>query len=117
MKAVGAVGAGVGGAFGPGWGRDRRRLPDGQYGDWFGQLVDGGLAAAKADDRVTRELNRAYLKRPGRGVPPPRSGPHPPVLMHNGHTLLYKCVVSLAEHLQALRVYVYENSVRAWVAP
>jgi hypothetical protein len=37
--------------------------------------------------------------------------------MHNGHMLLYACVVSLAEHLQALRVYVYENSVRAWVAP
>jgi hypothetical protein len=37
--------------------------------------------------------------------------------MHNGHPLLYKCVVSLTEHLRALRAYVYENSVRAWVAP
>ncbi|HXB84788.1 hypothetical protein [Mycobacterium sp.] len=66
---------------------------------------------------MTRELNRAYLKRPGRGVPPPRSGPHPTVLMHNGHTLLYKRVVSMTEHLRASRVYVYEKSVRAWVAP
>jgi len=44
-------------------------------GDWSGQLVDSGLAASEADDRVSRELGRAYLKRPGRGVPPPRSGP------------------------------------------
>jgi hypothetical protein len=30
-----------------------------------------------AADRVTRELARASLRRPGRGVPPPRSGPRP----------------------------------------
>jgi hypothetical protein len=29
----------------------------------------------EAADRVTRELAWASLKRPGRGVPPPRSGP------------------------------------------
>ena len=108
MKAVGAVGAGVGGAFGPGWGRGRRRLPDGQHGDWFGQLVDGGLAAAEADDRVTRELNRAYLKRPGRGVPPPRSGPHPLVAVFGA----YK-----RHELPELLVCVYENSGRTWGAP
>ena len=46
----------------------------GQHGDWSGQLVDSGLAASEAADRVTRELDRASLKRPDRGVPPPRSG-------------------------------------------
>jgi hypothetical protein len=40
---------------------------------------------------VIRELGRAYLKRPGRGVPPPRSGPPPPVVPE-------------------LPVHVYENS-------
>jgi hypothetical protein len=30
---------------------------------------------------VSRELDRANLKRPGRGVPPPRSGPPPFVVM------------------------------------
>jgi hypothetical protein len=46
----------------------------GQQGDWSGQLVDSGLAASEAADRVARELDRPSLKRPDRGVPPPRSG-------------------------------------------
>ena len=39
---------------------------------------------------MTRELDRAYLKRPGRGVPPPRSGPPPlvAVTVNKGHALL-----------------------------
>ena len=45
----------------------------------------------QAGDRVTRELDWAYLKRPGRGVPPPRSGP--PLLVvvtgsYESHALL-----------------------------
>jgi hypothetical protein len=54
--------------------RRRCRLPDDQYGDRSGQLVDSGLAASDAADRVARELDSASLKRPGHGVPPPRSG-------------------------------------------
>jgi hypothetical protein len=38
------------------------------------QLANSVLAASPAADRVTHELDRASLKRPGRGVPPPRSG-------------------------------------------
>jgi hypothetical protein len=34
-----------------------------------------GLAAFDAADRVVRELDWTSLNRPGRGVPPPRSGP------------------------------------------
>jgi hypothetical protein len=41
------------------------------------QLADTGLAAPKAADRIIRELDGTTLKRPGRGVPPPRSGPPP----------------------------------------
>ncbi len=67
--------------------------------------VNGSIAALLRQKQMT---NRAHLKRPGRGVPPPRSGPHPPVVMLN------KCVVSAVEHLQAPWVYVYDNSVRAW---
>ena len=66
---------------------------------------------------MTRGLNRAYLQRPGRGVPPPRSGLHPPVVMSNSHALLYRSALSVAGHLQALRVYGYENSGRARGAP
>jgi hypothetical protein len=47
----------------------------GTRSDDAGQLVHSGLAVLKAADRVTRELYGAPLKRPGRGVPPPRSGP------------------------------------------
>jgi hypothetical protein len=46
--------------------------------------VNGSTVASlrsEADDRVSRELDRANLKRPGRGVPPPRSGPRPFVVM------------------------------------
>jgi hypothetical protein len=57
---------------------------------------------------VTRELNRAYLKRPGRGVPPPRSGPPPLVAVFG----TYK-----RHELPELLVYVYENSGRTWGAP
>jgi hypothetical protein len=41
------------------------------------QLAHSGLAAPDAADRVVRELHRTSLNRPGRGVPPPRSGPPP----------------------------------------
>jgi hypothetical protein len=75
--------------------------------------VNWSTAASLHQQQMT---NRAYLKRPGRGVPPPRSGSRPPVVTHNGHALLYKCVVSVAEHFQALRVYAHQNSVRAWGA-
>lgn len=43
--------------------------------------------------RQKQMMNRAYLKRPGRGVPPPRSGPRPSVVM-----------------------YLYVNSFHAWGA-
>jgi hypothetical protein len=46
----------------------------GQHGNWSGQSADCGLAASEAADRVTRELDRPSLKRPDRGVPPPRFG-------------------------------------------
>jgi hypothetical protein len=45
--------------------------------------VNGSTVASlrsQADDRVSRDLDRANLKRPGRGVPPPRSGPAPYVV-------------------------------------
>ena len=47
---------------------------------------------------MIREVDRAYLKRPGRGVPPPRPGPPPLVVPE-------------------LPVYVYENSSGARGAP
>jgi glycosyltransferase involved in cell wall biosynthesis/GT2 family glycosyltransferase len=62
---------------------------------------------------MTRELHRAYLKRPGRGVPPPRSGPPPLVVLivtYKSHELVEMCIASLAEHMPELAVYVYENS-------
>jgi hypothetical protein len=37
--------------------------------------------------------------------------------MSNSHALLYKSALSVAGHLQALRVYGYENSGRARGAP
>jgi hypothetical protein len=70
-------------------------------------LIDSGLAASEAGDRVIRELDRAYLKRPGRGVPPPRSGPPPVVVVLD----IYERHV-----LPELLVYVYENSGRTWGA-
>jgi hypothetical protein len=42
------------------------------------QLAHSSLAASEAADRVVRELDWTSLNRPGRGVPPPRSGPPPP---------------------------------------
>lgn len=56
---------------------------------------------------MIRELDRAYLKRPGRGVPPPRSGPPPVVVVLD----IYERHV-----LPELLVYVYENSGRTWGA-
>jgi hypothetical protein len=55
--------------------------PGGHYDDWSDQLVDGGLAESDAADCVTCQIDGAYLKRPGRGVPPPRSGPSPLVMV------------------------------------
>jgi hypothetical protein len=72
--------SGVRAAFGPGCDRRRRRLTGGHYVDWSDQLVDGGLAESDAANRTFRHIDGAYLKRPGRGVPPPRSGP-PPLVM------------------------------------
>jgi hypothetical protein len=57
---------------------------------------------------VIRELERAYLKRPGRGVPPPWSGP-PPLVVALG---TYK-----RHALPELLVCVYEDSDRTWGAP
>jgi glycosyltransferase involved in cell wall biosynthesis/GT2 family glycosyltransferase len=57
-------------------------------------------------------MDRAYLKRPDRGVPLPRSGRPLAVLIvtYKSHDLLEKCLGSIAEHLPELPVYVYENS-------
>jgi hypothetical protein len=59
--------------------RDRRQRlsTDGKHGEMSRPLADRALAASPAADRLTRGLDRASLKRPGRGVPPPRSGPPP----------------------------------------
>ena len=62
---------------GPDRSRSQRRSTDGRHGDRSRQLADSGLAASQAADRVIRELDWTSLKRPGRGVPPPRSGPPP----------------------------------------
>jgi glycosyltransferase involved in cell wall biosynthesis/GT2 family glycosyltransferase len=61
---------------------------------------------------VIREMDRAYLKRPDRGVPLPRSGRPLAVLIvtYKSHDLLEKCLGGIAEHLPELPVYVYENS-------
>jgi hypothetical protein len=55
-------------------GRRQRLSTDGKHGEMSRQLADSALAASPAADRVTRELDWTSLKRPGRGVPPPRSG-------------------------------------------
>jgi glycosyltransferase involved in cell wall biosynthesis/GT2 family glycosyltransferase len=61
---------------------------------------------------VIRKMDRAYLKRPDRGVPLPRSGRPLAVLIvtYKSHDLLGKCLGSVAEHLPELPVYVYEDS-------
>ena len=61
---------------------------------------------------MTRVADRAYLKRPDRGVPPPRSGPPLVVVIvtYKSHELLEQCLASLDQHMPALPVYVYENS-------
>jgi hypothetical protein len=61
-------GAAVMAASGPGCDRRRQRLTGGHCDDWSGQLVDSGLAGSEAADGMTRELDRAYLKRPDRVV-------------------------------------------------
>jgi hypothetical protein len=55
--------------------------------------VNWSTAAAlrqQVGDRVTRELKWPPLNRPGRGVPPPRSGPPPLVVVtvKKNHALL-----------------------------
>jgi hypothetical protein len=55
-------------------GRRQRLSTDGMHGEMSRQLADSALAASTAAGRVTRELGWTSLKRPGRGVPPPRSG-------------------------------------------
>lgn len=60
---------------------------------------------------MTRELDRAYLKRPAGGTLT-RSG-RPLVVMivtYKSHDLVEQCLASVAEHLPDLPVYVYENS-------
>jgi hypothetical protein len=57
-------------------GRRQRLTTDGNHGDMSRQLAESALAASTAADRVTRELDWTSLNRPGRGVPPPRSGLH-----------------------------------------
>jgi len=62
---------------------------------------------------MTRQLDRDYLKLPGRGVPPPRSGPPPLVVVivtYKSHELVEQCLASLDQHMPELPVYVYENS-------
>lgn len=59
---------------------------------------------------MTRELDRAYLKRPVGTLT--RSG-RPMVVMivtYKSHDLVEQCLASVAEHLPELPVYVYENS-------
>lgn len=55
-------------------GRRQRLSTDGKHAEMSRQLADSALAASSAADRLTRELDWTPLKRPGRGVPPPRSG-------------------------------------------
>ncbi|OBA68745.1 glycosyl transferase family 1 [Mycobacterium sp. 1554424.7] len=59
---------------------------------------------------MTRELDRAYLKRPVGTLT--RSG-RPMVVMivtYKSHDLVEQCLAGVAEHLPELPVYVYENS-------
>jgi glycosyltransferase involved in cell wall biosynthesis/GT2 family glycosyltransferase len=76
-------------------------------------MVDRGRDARKEGDRVTLKTDRPYLKRPDRGVPPPRSGPPRLVVLivaYKCHELLEMCLASIAKYLPELDVYVYENS-------
>ena len=59
---------------------------------------------------MTRELDWAYLKLPGRGVPPPRSGP-PPLF---GASAIYKRCAVLEERLARVAEHLPEPSVRAY---
>jgi glycosyltransferase involved in cell wall biosynthesis/GT2 family glycosyltransferase len=61
---------------------------------------------------MTRVTDRAYLKLPDRGVPPPRSGSPLVVVIvtYKSHELLEQCLASLDQHMPELPVYVYENS-------
>lgn len=71
----------------------------------------------KADDRVSRELHRANLKRPGRGVPPPRSGPHRFVVMrdtYTSHAIFDNCLPGMAVQPT---VCGGENRDRSWGPP
>jgi hypothetical protein len=56
-------------------GRRRLRSTNSQHGNRYRLPAHSGLAAFDAADRVVRELDWTSLNRPGRGVPPPRSGP------------------------------------------
>jgi len=69
---------------------------------------------------MTCELDWAHLKRPGRGVPPPRSGP--PALLgafapYKRRAVLEECLAGVAKHLPELPVYAYQNSRGASGAP
>jgi glycosyltransferase involved in cell wall biosynthesis/GT2 family glycosyltransferase len=62
---------------------------------------------------MRRETDRAYLKRPNRGVPPPRFGLPPMavlIITYKSHELVEMCLASLDQHMPELPVYVYENS-------
>jgi hypothetical protein len=63
---------------------------------------------------VSRELDRAYLKRSGRGVPPPRPEPAPFVVMGDGYTSHAFCDKCLAGRAGQPTVRVYENRGPAW---
>ena len=65
---------------------------------------------------MNRELDRAYLKRPGRGVPPPRSGPPPFVVIRATYQIHAFFDMGRAGMAEQLPVHVNENSVRAWGA-
>lgn len=61
---------------------------------------------------MTREMDRAYLKRPAGGTATLPSGRSLAVLTvsYKSHELLEMCLGSVAEHLPELPVYVYGNS-------
>ncbi len=66
----------------------------------------------KQPDDTTREMDRAYLKRPVGGTTtlPSRRSLAVLIVTHKSHDLLEMCLRSVAEHLPELPVYVYENS-------
>ena len=91
----------------------RCRLSGNKFGGRSGQVVDTDRDAREEGDGVTLEADRPYLKRPVRGVPPPRTGrPRLAVLViaFKSHQLLEMCLASVVEHLPDSPVYVYENS-------